>query len=224
MRYIRVFLLSMVLWILLAHLSPTTAQNTTDDTLLAEIGRGAIRNVFWHPDGTKFYVQTTRSAIWVYDRATLTEIGHLETGNYSLLISPSGHWIQVYRTEDKRWDLFSSSDFTQAEVEAINFSPDGRFILVSDTDDAIRLVDSETFLSVTDTPFPTDNLIWSPDSAKFANRLQTGEIQLWAMDEHGDFVKKVSFGTTSDTRLEWSPDSKKLAHQLIDDGYTFNLQ
>ena len=104
------------------------------------------------------------------------------------------------------------------EADGFNVSPSGRRIAVAVHGEIFTIAaDRGETQRVTDTPWRDQDPKWSPNGkwiAFISDR--TGREEVWASDELGKDVKKISEADCEKGEFEWSPDSKSLMWNCSD--------
>ncbi len=186
----------------------------------ARLGKGAIKDVQFSPDGTRLAVPTAMG-IWIYDAHTGKEMSLFSamlpvqvptaltfTADGTIVASAHGTTLRVWdiRTGDTLATLEKHPD----SINALAFSPDNMILATGSGDWKIRLWDVATgdFLAMfLGSPSAVNALAFSPDGQLLASAGST--LRLWDTTT-GD----TRFAGTDDlgsiTLLEFSPDGKTL--------------
>jgi WD40 repeat protein len=96
-----------------------------------------------------------------------------------------------------------------AEIEAVTFSPDGKYIAAGDEAYLVTIYDLEgNSVKVLHHDAGFDGITWSPDGKYVAGGSEKGEVVLWNADTWGKEII-LDAGATVNS-LEFTKDSKKL--------------
>ena len=184
---------------------------------VARIGRGAIRDIQYSPDGTRFAVGTS-IGVWIHDATTYREL--------SLISDPANPFTVTFAfSEDSRtlatvhsggdlhlWDVATGDRRNTltghtAFVRIVVFSPDGTALASASDDDTIRLWDVATGTLQHTLTEPTSNIYhlrFSPDGRTLASGSGGDAVRLWDV-------------STGELRHTWPEDITRKV-----DGITFS--
>ncbi len=184
----------------------------------ARLGKGAINEITYSPDGTKLAVAST-IGIWVYNTQTGAELD-LYTGHtsevVSVVFSPDGKTIASAGDAIRLWDVDTGQHIrTLSEhrhwPKSVSFSPDGKTI--ASAGDAIRLWDVGTgqHLRILSEHrhFPK-SVVFSPDGRIIASGGADDTICLWDV-ETGEHLRTLSGHTKDVLCVAFSPDGRIIA-------------
>lgn len=198
-RTVWLMLMFAVMWV-----NPASAQPDPADTLLAEVGRGQIHSVVWHPGGDHFYVNTVKGATgaWRYDATTLDG---QPMGLASVWLAPGGRWLMA-TDEAGVWQVLALDDerLIRGDLHNLTFSPDGRWATAAmGADQPIELLDGETLETVGVLPDESgDGMRWKPDSTGWFTPAEAGTVQLWWVDADGDIQAGERLGEPGE-EMRW---------------------
>jgi WD40 repeat protein len=173
------------LWILLFCLlgiaSPIHAQPAVRESL--RIGRGAVQQVEWHPDGSAILVDTILGA-WLYT-PDLKDITHLEGARLGTF-KPDG-WLlagvddqnRITLWETKTWQLVTAFSGHSADVTALAWSPDGTWLASADRSGLV--------------------LIWDVVGQKIVERLKLAHVNQLAWSPKGMYLAMVNYAASEIT-------------------------
>jgi WD40 repeat protein len=188
-----------VLWVLLFLCACSSMQ--TADALCREtlrIGRGGVRSLLWHPQGTHLLVQSY-VGVWVYD-AALNDVAYLP---HAEQIFFSGRWL-VGKVAPDQWTIWDAETFeARKQVSRATFSADGRW-LAGIVENQIVLFSGATLEQVASLDVPvqdTDSIVWNPDSTAFAV-VESDNVQVWSAEDQPRLLYQFS----SRGSMRWSPD------------------
>jgi WD40 repeat protein len=177
------------------------------------VGKGTAHYVTWHPDSTRFIVNSGRGA-WIYDAETFEVLGHLEDLQQAGF-SPDGRWI-FGRDADERvliydTETFESAPFPQGTSQ-YGISGDGRWITLNNANEPPLLYSSETTL-----PINMDEDVqayhFSPDGRWLFLINTDGQNRLYAVrrNEFEPQPLPPVIEEAENVPILWSPDSTQLA-------------
>ncbi|MDZ7608265.1 MAG: hypothetical protein U5K79_22395 [Cyclobacteriaceae bacterium] len=128
--------------------------------------------------------------------------------------------LQVWDT--KNMDMSESSNITEKQIYAIEFSPDDKTIAVGDEAGVVQLGDvvgTDIFFSrsISNQKSRINKIKFSPDGKLLATASLEGSVQLWvtenldkmlpvAFEDHQDYVWSITFNKTSDYLLAGTKD------------------
>lgn len=197
------------------------AQMPTAPTLIAQYGRGVVKNVQWAADGQSVWVGTSEGT-WQLD-ADLNEIRTLPGLQYGTL-SPDGQWLAgyVYYEEKYGWRDISVLQILNAETGELHIEyehtasteppiwrPDSLYLTTTDAY-AIYGVSQEYIHVYKGIQNPARLVVWSPDSAYLAGHDPVlGRI--WVVNAAGEAVPLNGDSMNYDygvSHLNWVQDSE----------------
>lgn len=197
------------------------AQMPTAPTLIAQYGRGVVKNVQWAADGQSVWVGTSEGT-WQLD-ADLNEIHTLPGLQYGTL-SPDGQWLAgyAYYEEAYGWRDISVLQILNAETGELHIEyehtasteppiwrPDSLYLTTTDTY-AIYGVSQEYIHVYKGIQNPARLVVWSPDSAYLAGHDPVlGRI--WVVNAAGEAVPLNGDSMNYDygvSHLNWVQDSE----------------
>ena len=178
-------------------MNPQTSQPYTQWGLppgaLARLGKGAIADIQYSPDGT-FLAVATYIGVWLYDAHTCTELALLKHGQdqgvASLAFSRDGTTVVTGNSDStiSLWDVHTGqrrSTMTlgdhEDEVWAFVVSPDGNTLISAGLDKKIRVWDIHTgrlHFEVVGHPYPINALALSSDGKVLASGSNDFTIKL----------------------------------------------
>ena len=194
----------------------------------ARLGKGAINEIAYSPDGTKLAVASA-IGIWFYNPQTGEELdlftGH--TGQvYSIAFSPDGTTI-ISGSDDKTlglWDvntgerLQTLSGHTDT-VYQVRFGSDGKTIVSGSADETLRLWNVETgkhLQTLSDHTGWIESIAFSPDGNMIVSTSSDNTIRLWDVNtsehlrtlstEHTNWIYSVAFSPDGKTIVSASDD------------------
>ena len=201
----------------------------------ARLGKGAINEVKYSPEGTILAVATT-IGIWLYDAKTGEEL-NLLTGHtasvLSVAFSPDGQTIASGSSDAtiRLWDAGTGTHietltvhtdpFYGGRVYSVAFSPDGNTLAsgsgnpsVSGNEDAtVRLWDVNTGEHIRTFTGHTDwvySVAFSPDGNTLASGSSDETIRLWDVST-GEHIRTFTGHTSTVWSVAFSPDGNTLA-------------
>ncbi|KAM3178899.1 hypothetical protein ACTXT7_001646 [Hymenolepis weldensis] len=119
-----------------------------------------IQDAFWTPDSQNIMVLSELSAfftVWTLKNQWITTLSSPKNSNSSFAFSPDGRFLcmlemvdgkdvlHFYDTEDSNWCRFLSASLPTRDAESVQWSPDGRYIIVFDSYlyDSIGILNSD---------------------------------------------------------------------------------
>ena len=190
----------------------------------ARLGKGAITDIQYSPDGTRLAV-ATYIGVWLYDARTCTEVALLKHGqdqgatslafSHDGTILVTGNWdntISLWNvhTGHRRTTMTLGDD--EDEVRGFVVSPDGNTLTSAGLDGKIRFWDIHTgrlLFHVVGHPHPIDALVLSPDGKTLASGSVDYTIKLW--DAHtGRQLSTLTGHTHNVMALAFSPNGMNL--------------
>ena len=233
------FFLIFTIIIALVCCFPSTAQDNPQidlpEGVIARIGKGALGEVHFSPDGSKLAISTS-IGIWIHDPDTgkaleLLRRSHI-TRPYAFAYSPNGKtiastsWDEPKQANGRGILAIEVSDAATGEdkgirighpesVNSIAYSPDGETIATGGWhyDNTIRLWNAQTgqniFTSRMQTKWGTF-VIFSPDGTTYAAVGDANTVYVW--DRKTSKHKITLTGHTKQVSCAaYSPDSKTIA-------------
>lgn len=195
---------------------------------IARLGKGAIRDIKYSPDGNKL-AAATYIGIWIYDVNTCSEITLLSRHNefvYSLAFLPDGTTLASTGEDNKirLWDIntgYQLATIMTADVydtNALEVSPDGTLLLTAGWDKTIRFWDVNTrrnLFNITGHEQEIYDLAFSPDGKTIASASRDETIRLWdtcngrhitTLNEHKDSVTALTYSPNGEILVSGSAD------------------
>ncbi len=182
----------------------------------------------WHPDSRRLFFCDYHK-LWSWDIETGEKRQHpIEVRDkVSLLVHPAGRWVLVGLTygrialwdlQNDRLDRVITTDLRET-VNAMNWSPDGRQLLVGSEDHMIVVLDVATWTklaSYVGHTYPVRAVSWSADGTRIASASRDGTAQLWDVESgrstltlrHADEVHAAAFSRDGHKLLTASIDGK----------------
>ena len=190
----------------------------------ARLGKGAIADIQYSPDGTCLAV-ATYIGVWFYDAHTCTELAllkhRLDQGVTSLAFSRDGATLVTGNWDDtiSLWDVHTRQRRTtmilgdaENEVRALVVSPDGNTLISAGLDGKIRFWDIHTgrlLFDVIGHAYPINALALSLDGKTLASGSNDFTIKLW--DAHtGRQLTTLTGHTHNVMALAFSPNGMNL--------------
>ena len=189
----------------------------------ARLGKGAIQEVTYSPEGTRLAVASS-IGIWLYDTATHQEValltGHTSDVN-SVAFSPNGRTIASGSGDDtiRLWDAGTGEHLQTltghtSDVNSIAFSPNGRTIASGSGGGTIRLWDADTGAHLQTLTGHTDwvnSVAFSPNGRTLASTSGSWqEIRLWDANT-GEHLQTLAGDTSGVNSVAYSPDGRTIA-------------
>jgi len=126
-------------------------------------------------------------------------------GRFVLSASKYGYNLMLWRVADGSlvWEKVLN-----AEIEAVTFSPDGKYIAAGDEEWLVTVYDlAGNPVKVLEHDAGFDGITWSPDGKYLAAGSEAGAVLIWNTDT---WKKKILAAGTTVNSLEFTKDSKKL--------------
>lgn len=173
----------------------TPSDDITSDAILVSFSlesSGCVpRKMVWSPDGSRL--------VSIYMRG--------EYSNDACQLPPTV-WDTV---SGEKLVQFTGHD-TNTDVLGVDWSPDGKTILTTGTDNTIKIWDAEDgteILTIPDHTAPVTDAVWSPDCNQFATISLDRTMRVWDAAS-GDEQLSVSSTTSDFTGIDWSPDGQHI--------------
>ena len=182
----------------------------------------------WHPDSRHLFFCDFHK-LWSWDIESGEKRQHpIDVGDMvSLLVHPAGRWVLVGLTygrivlwdlQNNRLDRIITTDLREA-INAMNWSPDGRQLLIGSEDHLIVVLDVATWTKLASDvghTYPVRAVSWSPDGTRIASASRDGTAQLWDVESgrsaltlrHADDVHVAAFSRDGQKLLTASIDGK----------------
>ena len=190
----------------------------------ARLGKGAITDIQYSPDGTLLAV-ATYIGVWLYDAHTCTERALLkhgqDQGTVSLAFSRDGMVLVTGNWDNtiSLWDVHTGQrratmtlGDAEGEVWAFVVSPDGNTLISAGLDGKIQFWDIHTGrlrFEVVGHAYPINALALSPDGKVLASGSNDFTIKLW--DAHTGRELSILTGHTHGVMaLAFSPNGMNL--------------
>ncbi len=216
--------------VLLAALSLTAfAQLGLPDGAIQRIGKGAIWQIAYSPDGKQIAVASSIGT-WLYDAQTGAELALL-TGHdrpaTSLAFSPDGQTLATGGNWPDRtirlWDAGSGAhkmtlDVSDFAGETLTFSPDGKTLAGATYDRKVRIWNAATgarILTLEGHTASITSVAFSPDGRTLASGSQDETVRVWDIGA-GTQKFKLTAHTNNVTGVAFSPDGRMLASSSTD--------
>jgi WD40 repeat protein len=189
---------------------------------------GPVLDVGFSPDGSRF-AAITSDHIWVGDaqapsvQETLPSpagmLTHLAFNPNNLMLATAGDWLRLWNTSATilHHELVGHT----ARVNALAFSPDGRYLATAGSDHTVRIWNSEAPIwvneneisraSIADLPVNIDFISFSPDGSRLAGGSRNSPlVYIWDA-RNGMPLLTLNGPVGGLTSLHFSPDSSLLA-------------
>ncbi len=208
-----------------------TPQWHLPESTKARIGKGAIKEIEYSPDGTML-AAATAIGVWIYDVQTGKELQFLATEPVdveSIAFSPDSTKLASAGIEDtlRLWDVKNGHQLRTFDVETsifnngVAFSPDGEIIACNDRQGVIQLWNPDTGENIRTLKGHRNwtgilSIAFSPDGNTIASGGQDDTIVMWEV-KTGTLKYKLTEHTNAVYSLTFTPDSKTLVSGSQDD-------
>ena len=216
----------------------STAQNNPQiglpEGVIARIGKGALGEVYFSPDGSKLAISTA-IGIWFHDPQTGKALELLQRPNirypFPFAFSPDGNRIGIGIREKKRnasgssrysvevWDATTGEEKEMRlghlhTIQSIVFSPDGDYIAsVGGFSNTARLWNTQTGQSISIRrmhPKGINSVVFPLDGPTFATLGYDNAAYLWEGKTGNQKITLIGH-TKQVSCIAYSPDSKTIA-------------
>jgi WD40 repeat protein len=193
---------------------------------LMRLGRGAISQVAYAPDG-KTLALATALGIWLYS-VERPDYGRLlpHTGWVrSVSWSPDGNKLAAGTNDGtiRIWDAVSEKmlatfqgykhdDSSKNGIRSVSWSPDGSKLAAGTNDSTVYIWDTmsgEKLAHLQGHKYWVTSVSWSPDGNKLASASWDSTVRIW--DATSGETLTTFGGSNSLSSVSWSPDGSKLA-------------
>ncbi len=191
--------------------------NTGKELALLTTHTGKVRSIAFSPDSKTIATVDNYHTIYLWDTTTKEHKATLVGDVRYIYFSPDGKKLASSNgSAITIWDVNAQQQILRIPARAnsrIVFSPDGKVLLSSDTDDKLRLWDTETGENRLTLPMNTavDKAIaYSPDGESIASAGPNNIIRIWDA-KTGELKITLTGHTRPVHTVVYSPDSKILA-------------
>jgi WD40 repeat protein len=196
------------------------AQWGLPDGVKARLGKGAVSQIQYSPDGTRLAVGSG-IGIWLYDTTTHQEVDLL-TGHSGVVpyvaFSPDGSILASVSSDStvRLWDAATGKHMRTLEghtlyVTSIAFSPDGSTLASGSRSNPVRLWDAVTGAYKQSLGLArTNSVAFSPDGRTLATGSDYHSVELWNV-KTGRRLRTLQNDDGRDHSIAFSPDGKTLA-------------
>lgn len=126
-------------------------------------------------------------------------------GQHVVSAAKFGYYLMMWRVAD---GFLEWQKIMDAEIEAVTFSPDGKFIAAGDEAYNVTIFDMEgNVIRVLEHDAAFDGITWRPDGKFIAGGSEKGEVVLWNTDT---WEKEILDAGGTVNSLQFTKDSKKL--------------
>ncbi len=122
---------------------------------------------------------------------------------------------QIYLMNTDGSSLVRLTDFEEADLSDLDWSPDGKYLaFVNDSDIYTLDVEELTVTRLTIDHHSKDyHPAWSPDGASIAfTSTRGGPYDLWIMDTDGSILRRMTNDPRWEITVEWIPDGTGIAY------------
>lgn len=180
---------------------------------------GAMTDVACLPDGTGFAATCDSLGVLRHslaDRSQSSETLELSRKPVSIAANPIGPMFAVGTTSEggliaanETTSLRATTPFGQGQSA---WSPDGRWVVFAGEKYGVTRMRASDFSKAVQLHPLKDvvDVVFSPDSREYAAITQTGEIQVFGIDQKQPLRSLPGVGVRSFSRLAWSPNGKHL--------------
>jgi WD40 repeat protein/class 3 adenylate cyclase len=181
----------------------------------------SVNDVVLSPDG-KYILTASDGAVQLWDLKTGEEIRQFggQQQVYRATFSPDGKYVLtaapgVNDGKVRLWDMTTGELIREYQapiggMNAVDFTPDGKYILADGVDNAVHLWDVQTAKEMHQLIGHTDSIytaIFSPDGKTIATASQDGTARLWDA-QTGQELRRFIGHTAGLENIAFSPDGK----------------
>jgi WD40 repeat protein/tetratricopeptide (TPR) repeat protein len=196
-----------------------TTGNVNQVGYLERLGKGAITNMAYSPDGSLLALATALG-IYFYDAQTVAELHYIETqvpvqaiafspNNEMLATGSWHHSVQLWRVEDGY--LLANLEAHESPVLAVAFSPDGNELASGDEDGVIAIwhVDMRRWARLWEAHKRAITAVaFSPDGDNLLASSLDQTISLWQID-NGKQLMSLQKHEEAVTQIAFTPDGHR---------------
>jgi WD40 repeat protein/DNA-binding SARP family transcriptional activator len=178
---------------------------------------GPVNSVNFSPDGKLILAGSNDKTAWLWDAATGQKIMRFGPTDVVLraVFSADGKLIATAGADGGHvWDRTTGQELQKLDNDgngmfSIAFSPDGKYLLSSDTDNTVRLWDGATREELRQFPHAAWTAAFSPGGRYIATAGFDGTTRLWDV-QNGQELRRLIAHKAGVEDVDFSPDGKYL--------------
>ena len=227
----RLFSILIALFVPLTFMSCILAQNSPRQNLtkdgIAHLGKGAITDIKYSPDGTRLAVANTKG-IWLYDARTgnkLVQFTGFTDSAATIAFSPDGNILAGGGVKDntiRLWDANTGKNLRKFTgptnwTRSVAFSPDGKTLINGSWDKTLYLLDVDTGKTLRTFTGHTEkiwNVAFSPDGKTIASGGRDKTVRLWDA-RTGELLQTLTGHRATVWDVAFSPDGKTIVSTSV---------